>query len=32
MSTGDSYTFKIKWSYEINDRMKLVEEVVRIFS
>ena len=23
MSTGDSYTFKIKWSYEINDRMKL---------
>ena len=23
MSTGDSYTFKIKWSFEINDRMKI---------
>ena len=23
MSTGDSYTFNIKWSYEINDRMKI---------
>ena len=23
MSNGDSFTFKIKWSYEINDRMKI---------
>ncbi|PDH45645.1 MAG: aminopeptidase [Rhodothermaeota bacterium MED-G18] len=23
MPTGDSYTFKIKWSFEINDRMKI---------
>ena len=23
LSKGDSYSFKIKWSYEINDRMKI---------